>query len=121
MRGPVVQSLNVRQSDWRRSGAPLSTSAGRSGYDSCTRPRPTTARPARLGRGFRPTVAIFGLAVRNRMEEGERNADDNFGHGRADAFDPLPHEAHPVFQRPAVAARPVARAQQFVAKVPVAL
>ena len=45
-RGPVVQSLKVRQIDFRRSFVPLSTSAGRSGYDSTIRPRPTkSVRP----------------------------------------------------------------------------
>ena len=45
MRGAVVQSLKVRQMALRRSGAPASTSAGSSGYDSTMRPRPTKSAP----------------------------------------------------------------------------
>ena len=81
----------------------------------------TKSHLARLARRLGHAVTIFGFAVRNRIEDGEPDADDQSGNGRADAFDHLPHESHPVFQRPAVAAGPVARAKQFVAEVPVAL
>ena len=82
MRGPVVQSLNVRQMNLRLSGTPASTSAGSSGYESAMRPRPTKSREAAaddpLGHVRQPflQVAVGGPDERDvrevRLETGRR-------------------------------------------------
>lgn len=74
MRGPVVQSLNVRQTCLRASGLPLSVSAGNCGYESTMRPRPTASiQPAHHGLGhLRQVVLQVRIARANHRQLGHR-------------------------------------------------
>ena len=74
MRGPVVQSLNVRQISLRASGRPASTSAGSSGYESTMRPRPT--------KSVSPRRTVYCADVRQPLlQVGVARADDRHVRG----------------------------------------